>query len=184
MTLDSSAGAISIGGDAVAQAINVGTGAAARTITVGNTTGATALVVNSGTGSTTVNGGLRVTPATAGAITGATVLTAADSGGVFSVSQAAAYDIDLPAAAIGRRFQFYLTSPGANNVTITVLAAASTFVGTIGNDVTSVIPATGSTLTFATGAAALGDNIEIIGISASLYLVRAFTSAAGGITVA
>ena len=48
--LNSSAGAISIGNDAVAQAINVGTGAAARTITVGNVTGATAVNVNSGTG--------------------------------------------------------------------------------------------------------------------------------------
>ena len=41
LELNSSAGAISIGNDAVAQAINIGTGAAARTITVGNTTGAT-----------------------------------------------------------------------------------------------------------------------------------------------
>lgn len=48
--LNSSAGAISIGNDAVAQAINVGTGAAARTITVGNVTGATAVNINSGTG--------------------------------------------------------------------------------------------------------------------------------------
>lgn len=52
------------------------------------------------------------------------------------------------------------------------------------SDVTSVIPATGSTLTFASGAAALGDNIEIISISTTLYLVRAITSAAGGITIA
>lgn len=50
LELNSSAGAISIGNDAVAQAINVGTGAAARTVTVGNVTGATAVNVNSGTG--------------------------------------------------------------------------------------------------------------------------------------
>ena len=36
LELNSSAGAINIGNDAVAQAINVGTGAAARTITIGN----------------------------------------------------------------------------------------------------------------------------------------------------
>ena len=50
LELNSSAGAISIGNDAVAQAINIGTGAAARTITVGNVTGATAVNLNSGTG--------------------------------------------------------------------------------------------------------------------------------------
>ena len=48
--LNSSAGAISIGNDAVAQAINVGTGAAARTLTIGNTTTTTAVNVNTGTG--------------------------------------------------------------------------------------------------------------------------------------
>lgn len=50
VTIDSSGGSISIGGDADAQAINIGTGGAARTITFGNTTGATALVFNAGTG--------------------------------------------------------------------------------------------------------------------------------------
>lgn len=119
-------------------------------------------------------------------ITAATVLTLADSGGVFSVSQAAAYDIDLPSPTSGPgcRYLFYLTGAAANNVTLTVLGAAATFVGTIVNDVTSVIPATGATLTFASGVAALGDTIEIISISTTLYLVRAVTSANGGITIA
>ena len=55
LELNSSAGAIGIGNDAVAQAINIGTGAAARTITVGNATGATALDINLGTGGLTVD---------------------------------------------------------------------------------------------------------------------------------
>lgn len=50
LELNSSAGIIGIGNDAVAQNINVGTGAAARTITIGNVTGATDLALNSGTG--------------------------------------------------------------------------------------------------------------------------------------
>ncbi|MDO8335677.1 MAG: kelch repeat-containing protein, partial [Candidatus Saccharibacteria bacterium] len=50
LELNSSAGVISIGNDAVAQNINLGTGAAARTITIGNITGATAVNVNTGTG--------------------------------------------------------------------------------------------------------------------------------------
>lgn len=129
--------------------------------------------------------GLRTSSTTAAAITGVTTLTLDDSGGVFSVSQAAAYDIALPDPTTGPgcKYIFYLTGPAANNVTIST-TGASTFVGTIINDVTSVIVATGSTLTFASGTAALGDTIEAISISTSLYLIRAVTSAAGGITVA
>jgi len=55
LELNSSAGAIGIGNDAVAQAINIGTGAAARTITIGNDTGASGLVLTTGSGNATVN---------------------------------------------------------------------------------------------------------------------------------
>lgn len=129
--------------------------------------------------------GLQTVGSGAAAITTTRMMTLADAGGVFSVAQSSAYDIDLPSPTTGPgcRYVFHLTSPGAFNVTITVTGAAATFVGTIVNDVTSVLPATGSTLTFATGAAALGDTIEIVSISTGLYLVRAVSSAAGGITV-
>lgn len=50
LELNSSAGVIGIGNDAVAQAINIGTGAAARTVTIGNGSGASSVVLNSGTG--------------------------------------------------------------------------------------------------------------------------------------
>jgi len=53
LELNSSAGVISIGNDAVAQNINVATGAAARTLTLGNATGATAVAINSGSGDIT-----------------------------------------------------------------------------------------------------------------------------------
>lgn len=55
LELNSSAGAISVGNDAVSQAVNIGT-AGARTVTVGSTTGASALVLQSGTGRTTMTG--------------------------------------------------------------------------------------------------------------------------------
>ncbi|OGY24411.1 MAG: hypothetical protein A2172_01730 [Candidatus Woykebacteria bacterium RBG_13_40_15] len=48
LELNSSAGVISIGNDAVAQNINIGTGAAARTITIGNTTTTTGIVLTKG----------------------------------------------------------------------------------------------------------------------------------------
>lgn len=129
---------------------------------------------------------LKVKQSTAVAITGATSIALADSGGIFTVSQAAAYDIDLPSPTTGAGaiYTFSLTAPGANNVTITVTGSAATFVGTIVNDVTSVIAATGSTLTFASGASALGDTIIIRSIATNLYHVQAVTSAAGGITIA
>jgi hypothetical protein len=129
--------------------------------------------------------GLRTSSSSAAAITAARVLTLADSGGVFSVSQAAAYDIDLPSPTTGAgcRYFFHLTGAAANAVTITVAGAAATFVGTIAIDGATIV-ATGSTLTFASGAAALGDSIEIQSLTTGLYHVRAFSSAAGGITVA
>ena len=68
LELNSSAGAISIGNDAVAAAINVGTGAAARTITVGNATGATALNLASGTGNVTIGSTDAVTVDGAGVV--------------------------------------------------------------------------------------------------------------------
>lgn len=120
------------------------------------------------------------------AITAAATLAIADAGGIFTVAQSSAYDIDLPSPTVGAglRYLFQLVSPGAFNVTITVAGAAATFEGTIINDVTSVIPCTGSTITFATGASALGDWVECISTATGKYFVRACTSAAGGITIA
>lgn len=48
--INSSAGVIGIGNDAVAQNINIGTGAGARTITMGNSTSTTSVVIDVGTG--------------------------------------------------------------------------------------------------------------------------------------
>lgn len=50
LELNSSAGVIGIGNDAVAQDINLGTGAAVRIITIGNETGASGTVIECGTG--------------------------------------------------------------------------------------------------------------------------------------
>ncbi len=131
-----------------------------------------------------VSGAREVAGTTPVAITGAVALVLADSGGIFSVAQSSAYDIDVPdpTTGPGTKFRFYLTAPGAFDVTITALGGA-TFVGTIVLDA-SVIPATGSTLTFSNGNAALGDYIEFTSISTSLWHVRAVSSDAGGITVA
>jgi hypothetical protein len=129
-----------------------------------------------------LTGARRAANTTAVAITGATVLALDDSGGIFTVAQSSAYDIDLPSPTTGPglRYMFSLTAPGSFDVTITSLGGA-TFVGTILNDATVVV-ATGSTLTFADGVSLLGDNIEIESISTSLWHVRAVASVAAGIT--
>lgn len=128
---------------------------------------------------------LKVKQSTAVAITGATTLVLADSGGHFTVSQAAAYDIDLPSptTGAGATYFFHLTGAAANNVTITVAGSAATFVGTITID-GATIPATGSTLTFASGASVLGDSIMVRSLATNLYHVVAIASGAGGITIA
>lgn len=128
---------------------------------------------------------MRTSSANATAISSARTVLLADSGGVFSVSQAAAYAITLPSPTVcaGLKYEFFLGTAAANSVTIVVSGGAATFIGTIVNDVTSVLPATGSTLTFVTGTAALGDNIQIYSLATNLYAVRAVSSTAGGITI-
>jgi len=73
-------------------------------------------------------------------------------------------------------------SPGAFNVTITVAGSAATFEGNLQID-GATTAATGSTITFASGASGLGDFVEVISTSTSKYFVRASAAGAGGITV-
>jgi hypothetical protein len=171
------------GGNATA---GTGNGGAGGSITIAGGPGGTSAGGTAGARGVVTAQGLRTIGTTAVAITGAVTLVQADSGGIFTIDQDAAFDIDLPSPALGAGlvFDFVLTDAGTNDVTITVAGGAATFVGTIVNDVTSVLPATGSTLTFANGVAAVGDNIRIQSIATNLYLVRAVTSANGGITIA
>lgn len=129
----------------------------------------------------TVTVGLVPTTSGATAITTTRAVTRADSGGIFTVAQSSAYTITVatPVAA-GERYVFQCVSPGAFDVSI--VATACTFEGTITIDA-STIPATGSTLKFASGAAVLGDNIELIATSTTKFFVRAISSGAGGITI-
>ena len=117
------------------------------------------------------------------AIAAVTTVTNSQSGTLFTVSQAAAYAITIPTPPVpGVSFKFFLRTAGANSVTIT--NGSAHFFGTIVNDVTSVLPATGTTLTFVTGTAAIGDSIEIYALNATTYMVKAVSSTNGGITIA
>jgi len=158
------------------------------TITSPTVTGETSTspTITSPTISGAVVTGAQFKSSRATAITTTATLAIADAGGIFTVAQSSAYDIDLPSPTVGAglRFLFQLVAPGAFNVTITVAGAAATFEGTIINDVTSVVPCTGATITFASGTAVLGDWVECISTATGKYFVRACTSAAGGVTIA
>lgn len=180
------AGTITIAGDVGGAATaGTGNGGAGGNVAIAGGAGGTSFGGTAGArGVVTVTGAISKAGSTAVAITGATTLTQADSGGIFTVSQAAAYDVDLPSPTTGPglRFFFSLTAAGANNVTLTVAGGAATFVGSITIDAATVV-ATGSTLTFPSGASSLGDSIEIQSIATNLYHVRAISSTSGGITI-
>jgi len=128
-------------------------------------------------------------------VTAATALTAAQSGSIIAVTQptapAVAYLITLPApsvALVGVRYTLFLAVAAvALNVTISA-GVANSLIGTIVNGATgataSTVTAAGQTLTLAGGAAIVGDHIELLYATATQILVRAFTSAVAGITVA
>jgi hypothetical protein len=129
--------------------------------------------------------GLRTLGNTATAITAARVLTALDSGGVFTVAQATnpvlAYAITLPTPT-GAGLRFVLQLGTASDRAVTITAAGCTFEGTIIQALASA--AAGATCTFVASTSAVGDSIEFISTSATKYFARAVTSVAGGITIA
>lgn len=116
----------------------------------------------------------------AAAITTTRVLTAADSGGIFSVAKSGAYAITLPTPAQGIRFKFLVLDTGANAVTITDGAAHLMGVVSVNN---VNVAMTGTTLSLVS-AGSVGDWVEFCGIDATHYLVTGACIAAGKITIA
>jgi hypothetical protein len=99
-------------------------------------------------------------------ISAARTLTAADSGKVFGVNQASAYEITLPLAAsagAGWNAKFVLSTVAANAVTIANDTAEDTIVGmTVGGDggAGSSAESAVDEIVFISGAQ-LGDTVEI-----------------------
>lgn len=119
-------------------------------------------------------------PTSAAAISAARTLTAADSGGVFTVAKTSAYAITLPTPSQGLKFKFVVLDTGANAVTIS--DGAAHLLGTVSiNNVNTAM--TGTTLTLAS-AGSVGDWVEFEGISATQYLVTGACIAASDITIA
>jgi hypothetical protein len=93
LELNSSAGVIGIGNDAVAQNINVGTGAAQRVLTLGNATDGSSVVVNVGTGPASFGANATAHTTTIGSTT--TTSTTDIQGGTGGITLSAAGIIDV-----------------------------------------------------------------------------------------
>lgn len=164
--INSSAGVIGIGNDAVAQNINVGTGAAARTITIGNTSSTTGIVLNSGTGgvaiNTTTTGDVVVTSADTVLIDGAGVVEINSSGAAIGIgNDNVAQAINIGTGSAARTISIG-TGVGGNTVHIADGAGINTI--TIGNGAAANTVTLGSTDTTSTTTINSGSgNVNIIG---------------------
>lgn len=115
---------------------------------------------------------------TSRAISAARTLTNADSG-VYTVAKTSVYTITLPAPQQGLRFKFIAMDTGNNDVTI---AAPSTYLnGSFSEGAVTTGVAAKTNIVF-TGANAIGDWIEVEGITSALYLVSGSAATAGDIT--
>jgi hypothetical protein len=89
LELNSSAGIIGIGNDAVAQNINIGTGAAARTVTIGNTSAASSVLIEGGTGNIFLGVTATDHPTQVGSVVGASLTTI--RGGTAGITMTASF---------------------------------------------------------------------------------------------
>ena len=166
LELNSSAGIISIGNDAVAQNINVGTGAAARTVTVGNANTTTAVAINSGTGDITA------TSTDAIFLDAAGVLELNSSAGIISIgNDAVAQNINIGTGAAARVVTIGnitdATQVAINSGTAGI-AMASTGAGdiTINSDDTLLLDADGVLeLNSSAGIISIGNDADALGIN-------------------
>lgn len=139
LQINSSAGAIGIGNDAVAQAINIGTGAAARTITVGNSTTTTALVLNAGSGGVSVGGPFKSPVTVSQSVDTGNTITLPTSGFNKLIACSTAADktgVILTAGTIDGQTICLINTTAANSIT---MAAAGT--SNVADGASCVIPA-------------------------------------------
>lgn len=116
----------------------------------------------------------------AGAISGVTPLSRADSGTLYTVDgSTGVYAITIPSPSAGVNFRFALIANG-NDVTIT--STGANIIGTITEGTPGVTAVTGHTNIIFGAGAAVGSTIELYS-TATRYIVRAFTATGTGITV-
>jgi hypothetical protein len=141
LSINSSAGVINIGNDAVAQNILIGTGAAARTIQIGNNTGNTQVDINAGTGGISLAGtdlaAMSVDVATGG--TGAKTLTLgsnaststttinAGTGGIALGTGTAAMSVNVATGGTGAKTLTVGSTASTSSTTLQTGTGAMTF---------------------------------------------------------
>lgn len=117
-------------------------------------------------------------------LTGATTLTAADSGKTFHLHSATGFATTLPALEAGLRFEFYVTTvPTSGNHTIITPASANTIQGTVSQPTGGVVATEAAdTITMTQGTANLGDKVVAYcdGVN---WSVQAFATANGSLTI-
>jgi len=120
LELNSSAGIIGIGNDAIAQNINIGTGAAARTITIGNSSGASSVIVDVGTGNLDLGVTASAHTSRLGSTTGASATTVQAGTGALAINGGGAVTLDAVGALELN------TSAGAINIATDAVAVVTT----------------------------------------------------------
>jgi len=116
-------------------------------------------------------------------LTGATTLTAEDSGKSFSLNAAAGAQITLPAVATSAGFRYRFTVAALFATTAWTIKAATNKIqgGVIVNSV-NVPGADENTITFSASADTIGDFVELVGDGSNWY-VFGLGTAAGAITL-
>lgn len=127
----------------------------------------------------TVTGTLAVVPATVGAIAAARTMTAADSGGTFTVAKTGVYTVTLPVAAQGLKYKFLIIDNGNNVVTFTATGPRCYGTLNINNTLTQVAAQTNI---LSAAVAGVGDWIEFEGIDATHWLVTGACAAAADLS--
>lgn len=120
LELNSSAGIIGIGNDAIAQNINIGTGAAARTITIGNSSGASSVIVDVGTGNLDLGVTASAHTSRLGSTTGASATTVQAGTGALAINGGGEVTLDAVGALELN------TSAGAINIATDAVAVVTT----------------------------------------------------------
>ena len=177
LEINSSAGPISIGNDAVAQAINVGTGGAARTITIGNATGATEIDVNTGTG------GFKVDTQSGGGIS----LDAVAAASNLTVSTGGADEKDLTlSVAGGGNSSLFITSTGtgADSLEIDTTAGSMTIAKSLADGQTLKVGKNGAVeMIFSPHGTAANEKWSLINTSGDADDAVKIQAVAGGLDI-
>lgn len=134
----------------------------------------------------TLLGALAAQKCAVSTLTTGTTLTAADSGKVFLLVQAAgARTATLPAPSSGLNFKFILKTAAAQDWTIVQAADTDDFLGTIidGNGTADTATGTNTLIKFVGGTAVPGDQVELVCDGTNWY-TRGTCSAAAGVVFA